>query len=272
VDSQDRLSEAEPLAVYTRRVAAPIDRVWENVLDWEHLPFLHHDSFCGVDLEESSASGWRARVRLPPREKPSELTIEVRIDRAAGVYHTRTLAGAGAGTDIVTNLSTPDAAHTDVRVAFHVPGLPESARQPLGEGYLRLYAHLWDQDEAMMVRREAMLSGRLPGAARPGARPPLALGPAASLRARLPLLVDVAGDRMRVIDHAGRLLAHAAVCPHQGGPLEAAPIEDGAVICPWHGYRFDCATGLGPAGQRCRLAVRARVEVDARGEASLFVE
>ena len=47
---------------------------------------------------------------LPPREKPSKLTMKVRIDRAAGVYHTRTLAGAGAGTDIVTSLATPDAA------------------------------------------------------------------------------------------------------------------------------------------------------------------
>ena len=272
MDAQDGLSESEPIAVYTRRVAAPLERVWENVLDWEHLPFLHHDSFCGIELEESGAWGWRARVLLPPRAKPSQLRIEVRIDRAAGVYHTRTLAGAGAGTDIVTTLATPNASSTDVRVAFHVPGLPESARKPLGEGYVRLYTHLWDQDEAMMRRREALREGRAPGLAKPGTRAPLALGPLPALRERLPLVVDCGGDRFRIVEHAGALLAHSVVCPHQGGPLEDAALEDGAVVCPWHGYRFDCQTGLGPPGQRARMAVRARVEVDARGEAQLVVQ
>ena len=156
--AQDRVSDpSEPIAVYQRRVAASLERVWENVLDWEHLPWLHRDSFCGVELEESGAWGWRARVELPPREQRSRLTIEVRIDRRAREYHTRTLAGPGAGTDIVTRLATPDPEHTDVSVAFHVPGLPEKARRALGEGYVRLYTQLWDEDEAMMVRRDALL-------------------------------------------------------------------------------------------------------------------
>ncbi len=268
----ERRNELEPLASYHRRVAAPLDRVWENVLDWEHLPYLHHDSFCSIALEASGAWGWRARVELPPREKPTALTIEVRIDRAAGEYHTRTLAGAGAGTDIVTRLGAADAEHTDVAVAFHVPNVPASARKPLGEGYLRLYERLWDQDEAMMTRRHAQLAGRAPVPARPGPRAPLALGAADALRARLPLRVDVAGDGFRVVEHEGRLLAHALVCPHLGGPLDDAQVEAGAVICPWHGYRFDCETGRGPDSQRCRMAVRARVAVDASGAAQLVVE
>jgi nitrite reductase/ring-hydroxylating ferredoxin subunit len=272
VAAQDGLSASEPVARYQRRVAAPLERVWENVLDWEHLPWLHHESFCGIALEETGAWGWRARVELPPQQAPTALTIEVRIDRAAREYHTRTLAGPGAGTDIVTRLATPDAAHTDVSVAFQVPGVQGRARNAVGEGYLRLYARLWDQDEAMMARREALLRGAAPGPARPGARPPLALGPAAALRARLPLRVDVAGDGFRVVEHEGRLLAHPVVCPHLGGPLEDAALAGGAVICPWHGYRFDCESGRGPEGQRCRMAVRARVAVGADGLARLVVE
>jgi nitrite reductase/ring-hydroxylating ferredoxin subunit len=252
-------------------VAAPLERVWENVLDWEHLPYLHAQAFCGIALEEAGAWGWRARVRVPPRDAARELTIEVRVERDAGVYHTRTLAGPGAGTDIVTTLATPDAEHTDVAVAFLVPDLAPSTRQTVGAGYVRLYTALWDQDEAMMRRREALLTGRTPGAPRPGLRAPFALGPADALRARLPLVVDLAGDRFRVLEHAGRLLAHPTVCPHQGGPLEDAAVEDGAVVCPWHGYRFDCASGRGPNGQRCRMPVTARVEIDARGEALLQV-
>jgi nitrite reductase/ring-hydroxylating ferredoxin subunit len=263
---------AEPIARYARRVAAPLDRVWENVLDWEHLPWLHHESFCGVTLEEAGAWGFRARVLLPPAAAPSEVTLEVRIDRAAGEYHTRTLAGALAGSDIVTTLVSPDAEHTDVEVAFQVPGLTPAAGKRLGESYVRLYTRLWDQDEAMMARRHALLTGREPGPPRPRARAPFALGSLTTLRARAPLLVDVGGDRFRVLEHEGRWLAHATVCPHLGGPLDAARVEAGAVICPWHGYRFDCETGRGPDSQRCRMAVRARVAVDASGAAQLVVE
>ncbi len=252
-------------------MAASLERVWENVYDWEHLPYLHHASFCAIALEEAGDWGWRARVRLPPAEAPVEITIELRTDRAAGVYHTRTLAGPGAGSDIVTTLRVPDPHHTDVAVAFHIPGIPEAARAAVGEGYVRLYTRLWDEDEAMMRRREALLDGREPAAPRPGPRPPLALGPAAALHAEGPRLVDLDGDRFRVLAHEGRLLAHPVVCPHRGASLAEAPIEAGAVVCPWHGYRFDCESGRGPAGQRCRMPVVARVEVDASGEAALVV-
>jgi nitrite reductase/ring-hydroxylating ferredoxin subunit len=273
VAAQDRLSAAAPalVATYARRVAAPLERVWENVLDWEHLPHLHHEAFCAVALEEAGAWGWRARVTVPPRERPNELVIEVRIDRAARSYVTRTLAGPGVGTAIVTRLATPDPGRTDVSVAFHVPGVPEAARGAVGRGYVQLYTRLWDQDEAMMARRTELLAGRAPGPAQPGARAPVALGPVDALRARLPLRVDAGGDAFRVLAHDGRLLAHPLVCPHLGGPLDDARIEVGAVVCPWHGYRFDCATGRGPAAQRCRMPVVARVEVGADGLARLVV-
>jgi nitrite reductase/ring-hydroxylating ferredoxin subunit len=273
VAAQDRLSAAgaAPLATYERRVAAPLERVWENVLDWEHLPYLHHESFCGIELLEAGTWGWRARAALPPRERPSELLIEVTIDRAARSYVTRTLEGAGAGTAIVTRLETPDAAHTDVSVAFHVPGVPEPARDAVGRGYVQLYTRLWDQAAAMRARRTAQRAGAAPGPPRPGTRVPLVLGPAGALRARLPLRVEAGGDAFRVLAHEGRVLAHPLVCPHLGGPLEDARIEAGAVVCPWHGYRFDCATGRGPATQRCRMPVVARVEVGADGLARLVV-
>ena len=85
-----------------------------------------------------------------------------------------------------------------------------------------LYERLWDQDEAMMVRRQALLEGRI----EPGARE-----------------VSVDGIRSRI----------ATVCPHLGGPLDDAPIEAGCITCPWHGYRFDVRTGESADGRRLRL-------------------
>ncbi len=32
-------------------------------------------------------------------------------------------------------------------------------------------------------------------------------------------------------------------CPHMGGPLGQGHIENGYLICPWHGRAFDPATG-----------------------------
>ncbi len=37
-------------------------------------------------------------------------------------------------------------------------------------------------------------------------------------------------------------------CPHQGGPLGDGQIEEGCLICPWHGYEYDPLTGSPPGG------------------------
>jgi pyruvate oxidase len=37
-------------------------------------------------------------------------------------------------------------------------------------------------------------------------------------------------------------------CPHQGGPLGDGQIENGYVICPWHGYEYHPCSGQPPEG------------------------
>jgi nitrite reductase/ring-hydroxylating ferredoxin subunit len=41
----------------------------------------------------------------------------------------------------------------------------------------------------------------------------------------------------------GRFHATGPICPHEDGPLSEGWIEGGAVVCPWHGFDFDLATG-----------------------------
>jgi nitrite reductase/ring-hydroxylating ferredoxin subunit/uncharacterized membrane protein len=50
----------------------------------------------------------------------------------------------------------------------------------------------------------------------------------------LPLVVVREGDRVRALH---------ATCAHAGGPLAEGSLVDGAIECPWHGSRFDLATG-----------------------------
>lgn len=50
-----------------------------------------------------------------------------------------------------------------------------------------------------------------------------------------------------VFRREGRLYAIDAQCPHRGGPLDEANLEDGfIVVCPWHGWRFDIRDGKSP--------------------------
>jgi nitrite reductase (NADH) small subunit len=38
-------------------------------------------------------------------------------------------------------------------------------------------------------------------------------------------------------------LALDNVCPHRGGPLAEGTVEHGKIVCPWHQWEFDLATG-----------------------------
>src|SRR5919205_2590812 len=57
-------------------------------------------------------------------------------------------------------------------------------------------------------------------------------------------------------------------CPHQGGPLGDGQIENGYVICPWHGYEYDPCSGKPPEGFSDAATGYA---VDLRGD-GLYVE
>ena len=263
------MTASKPVAVYERRVRASAERVWENVRDWEHLPSLHHAAFAGIECEDAGRWGWRARIRST--QGPEPFRLELAIDEEDSSYHSRTIEGPGAGTDIFTRVTPVSDAATDVRVEFFVPGLDATAGARQGERFVQLYTQLWDEDEGMMQARQAFLDGRAAGVARGGPRARTPLGPAAELHAVGSRVVAVEGEPFRVVSRDGTLYAHTTVCPHWGGPLDAAVIEAGAVVCPWHGYRFDLATGAGPPGQNCRLLALASVEVDANGDAWILV-
>jgi nitrite reductase/ring-hydroxylating ferredoxin subunit len=248
------------VAVYRRALPVSLERIRENVLDWEHLPWLHRESFSRIACEKEGPEGFRARVGLPPAAGGAEILLELALETDARRYVARTLAGPGSGTEIWTRLRPVSARRTDIEVEFHLPDVPAAKRDAVGAAYVQLYTRLWDQDESMMTRRENVLAGRSAPAAPGGVR--LALGPLASLRARLPFTLEHGGREWRIAEIEGALVAFSALCPHRLGPLGEAPVEDGHVRCPWHGYRFDVRTGLCESAGRLRLAPAPRVVVD----------
>jgi len=53
----------------------------------------------------------------------------------------------------------------------------------------------------------------------------------------------VLGKAICVANADGKYSALDNVCLHRGGPLGQGVVMDGKVICPWHGWMFDAATG-----------------------------
>ena len=56
---------------------------------------------------------------------------------------------------------------------------------------------------------------------------------------------EVRGRPVIVFWARDRLVVASEICPHIGGPLAEARLEDDgcALRCPWHGYKYDTATG-----------------------------
>lgn len=62
------------------------------------------------------------------------------------------------------------------------------------------------------------------------------------------MLLDVGGATVALFNAGGgRFHATSPLCPHEDGPLAEGWLEGDAVVCPWHGFDFELATG------RCKV-------------------
>ncbi len=73
--------------------------------------------------------------------------------------------------------------------------------------------------------------------------------------------VEAQGRRIALFNQNGAYYAIEDTCPHRGGPLSEGQVEGTAVICPWHGAKFDMTTGqvLGPPARAGVASFRTRV-------------
>jgi len=261
---------------YDRRMPAAMDRMMENALDWEHLPWLHDSSFTWIKRLEAGDWGWRCRIGQPSTGKPQEITLELLLDTPSRTWVSRVLKGMGAGSEIWTTAEAHNENELTVHVQFWMAGLEGVAEEVLksfGEGYARLYERLYDEDEGMMVERQSRLDHLKGNAAGEAER--LELGKLADVRSRAPFCFNFGRGRFRLIEHQGELLAHSTVCTHWLGPLDQCEVEkaEGSeqeiLVCPWHGCTFDLKTGESADTHKFKLDTAPRIELDEQtGEVS----
>lgn len=72
----------------------------------------------------------------------------------------------------------------------------------------------------------------------------------AALPSDKPTRVMVGTTPVLLVRHKNKLHALPATCTHAGGPLDEGTLEDGLIVCPWHGSKFCLSDGTvrgGPA-------------------------
>jgi 3-phenylpropionate/trans-cinnamate dioxygenase ferredoxin subunit len=57
------------------------------------------------------------------------------------------------------------------------------------------------------------------------------------------VFLEVEGQAVVLLHLAGKLFAVGDVCTHDNAPLGDGEVQDGQVICPRHGARFDLTNG-----------------------------
>src|SRR5262249_54953547 len=118
-----RRTRLTSVATYERVLAVSVERIWENVLDWEHLPALHRDAFGSIRRTDAGDWGWTAQLRAR-RGDAREMTVQVVLHRDELRYVTATVEGPGKGTEICTQLEPRAEREPAIRGAVLAPAVP----------------------------------------------------------------------------------------------------------------------------------------------------
>ena len=74
--------------------------------------------------------------------------------------------------------------------------------------------------------------------------PLVKVGPAKALSPGSVQEVENGDATYAVCNVDGKLFAVDGLCPHAGGPLGQGNLNGSMLVCPWHGWEFNCQTGV----------------------------
>lgn len=247
----DRIGGLHYLGNYVRRLPTNMARMMENAYDWEHLPFVHPSSFASIDLVDSGAWGWRARIGVPGAIEPTYQMLDLLVDAEKNYWVSTVFDGPGEGIEIHTQATTLNAEEIQVDVRFYLPDSPDDEASAAILQYMQTqYATLYDEDIDLMQGRQSALQDRSRWRGAETEQEETLIGALSALDQTVSHTIETASGRYCLRHLDGAWIAHSAVCPHQLGPLQHGGLDaEGRVTCPWHGYTFDVRTGENVEGQ-----------------------
>jgi nitrite reductase (NADH) small subunit len=80
------------------------------------------------------------------------------------------------------------------------------------------------------------------------------LRPAGELQPGSVIQVEQNGGVYAICNVDGKVYCLEGTCPHAGGPLGEGNLNGNHVVCPWHGWEFDCRTGQNDFDEDMRVA------------------
>lgn len=252
--NHDDVQKLYYLGNYERKIAVSLHRMMENSHDWAHLPFVHSSSFASIALIDSGTWGWRAVLGLPGG---GHQLLDLRVDQHYWV--STVFAGFGEGIEIHTQASQYDADHIHIDVRFYLPKKPNIVMGPVTLAYMkRQYKRLYDEDEGLMLDRQAALDWNKT----PNDAPNKWQSKLTDLDEAQIYDVTLSTGQFCLRFHDGVWIVHSAICPHMLGPLNGKILNnEGALTCPWHGYSFDAITGASLQAQCGNLRTPPQIRI-----------
>ncbi len=238
VVNYDDLNHLHYLGNYTRDIGVSLTRMMENAYDWEHLPFVHSSSFSAIDIIDSGAWGWRAKLGVP---RGGYQLLDLRVDKANHYWVSTVFYGFGEGIEIHTQATKIDENKINVDVRFYLPEKPNMIIGPLTLAYMkRQYKRLYDEDEELMLGRQQALDNNKSKSKAPDQWS----SKLSDLDEAQTYPIILSSGRFVLRHHHGDWIVHSAICPHMLGPLDGDTLGGAGILtCPWHGYKFDAKSG-----------------------------
>ena len=146
------------VGTYKRSIPVSLDRMYENALDWAHLPFVHSTSFKSIKPLDYGAWGWKADVI---DVKGRAMRLELRLDRSSRRWITRNLEGDNEGAEIWTHVFVVSNRALDLVIDFFVPLEKKIDKDKVGLAYAKSYERLYDEDVQMMSERQIELDRKV---------------------------------------------------------------------------------------------------------------
>jgi len=250
----ERISRLHYLGNYVRPLSTNLARMMENAYDWEHLPHVHASSFSSIVLIASGRWGWRAKIGLPDNSTAEYQLIDLLVEKDKNYWVSTVFSGPGEGIEIHTQASAVSDQGIEVDVRFYLTEPPKN--QATAEAILnymtKQYATLYDEDQVLMSGRQDALDDRSRWEVGSVEKSDVLVGSISDLNPKHVHVIETGEGRYCVRIWQENWIVHSAVCPHLLGPLDGSAVDsDGAITCPWHGYKFDVTSGDN-VDQKCR--------------------